>query len=232
VKCIEYSDYFSDVQDVTYILDNQTVSIPHRSDVLSVGDYATSFQAPCLASGNHSLWIRATGIAYQLFGDGFIMESSSQIFFTVYVSSPKITMLSPENTTYNGDTGVPLIVNINESTSWMGYSLDGQANITLAENRTLSGPATGLNDGNHNITVYANDTAGNMGKSNVAYFTTETSHETYAPTPSPTQRPTAQPSQTPDRLQVKDFAPMIIPASMIFLAIAVGLLVYFRKRRG
>jgi hypothetical protein len=105
VKCIEYSDYFSDVQDVTYILDNQTISIPHRSDVLSVGDYATSFQAPYLASGNHSLWIRATGIAYQLFADYFIMESSIQIFFSVsdpnnnFTPAPTATLVpSPSNT--------------------------------------------------------------------------------------------------------------------------------------
>jgi hypothetical protein len=54
-----------------------------------------------------------------------------------------------------------------------------------------------------------------------------------SPSESPTQQPTIEPSQTPDRLQVGDFAPVIIPGSMIFLAIAVmGLLVYFRKRRG
>jgi hypothetical protein len=62
---------------------------------------------------------------------------------------------------------------------------------------------------------------------------------TLAPSPtisssfSPTQQPTAEPIQTPDRLQVKDFSPIIIPGSMIFFAIiAAGLLVHFSKRRG
>ena len=62
---------------------------------------------------------------------------------------------------------------------------------------------------------------------------------TLAPSPtisssfSPTQQPTAEPSQTPDRPQVKDLAPIIIPGSLIFLAtIAVGLLVHFSKHRG
>jgi hypothetical protein len=54
-----------------------------------------------------------------------------------------------------------------------------------------------------------------------------------SPSESPTRQPTTEPSQTPDRPQVKDFAPIIIPGSMILLAImVVGLLVYFRKRKG
>jgi len=55
-----------------------------------------------------------------------------------------------------------------------------------------------------------------------------------SPTPNstPTQQPTSAPSQTPDRVQVQDFAPVLIPAGMSFLAlVVVGLLVYFRKRR-
>jgi hypothetical protein len=52
------------------------------------------------------------------------------------------------------------------------------------------------------------------------------------PSVSPTQQPTIEPSQTPDRPKVGDFAPVIIPASMIFLGIIfVGLLVFFSKHR-
>ena len=52
-----------------------------------------------------------------------------------------------------------------------------------------------------------------------------------SPSPSSRQQPTIEPSQTPDRPKIGDFAPVIIPASMIFLAIVVvGLLVYFAKR--
>jgi hypothetical protein len=83
VKCIEYSDYFSNIADVTYTLDNQNVTLPHDGDVLSIDDYYTSFEAPNLAPGNHSLTVRATGIAYQPIRDYFTMDSSSQIYFTV-----------------------------------------------------------------------------------------------------------------------------------------------------
>ena len=40
-----------------------------------------------------------------------------------------------------------------------GYSRDGQANVTIAGNMTLSD----LSEGPRSIIVYANDTAGNMG---------------------------------------------------------------------
>ena len=79
---------------------------------------------------------------------------------------PQIFVLSPRNTTY-ATTPVPLTFTINEPTSWIGYSLDGQANITVLGNTTL----TGLSEGMHNVIVYANDTSGNQGLSTKIYFT-------------------------------------------------------------
>jgi hypothetical protein len=52
----------------------------------------------------------------------------------------------------------------------MGYSLDDQSNITIAQNTTL----TGLLDGTHRIIIYANDTFGNMGASEMVYFSDDT----------------------------------------------------------
>jgi hypothetical protein len=49
----------------------------------------------------------------------------------------------------------------------MGYSLDGQENVTIAGNTNL----TGLSHGAHFVTVYANDTADNMGSSDTVHFT-------------------------------------------------------------
>jgi hypothetical protein len=82
---------------------------------------------------------------------------------------PNIVVLSPENKTYSVDS-VPLNFTVDETTSWMGYSLDGQANVTTAVNTTLSS----LLDGGHHVVVYANDTAGNMGASETVYFTVDT----------------------------------------------------------
>jgi len=79
---------------------------------------------------------------------------------------PTISILSPQNTSYNV-TPVALTFTVNESTSWMGYSLDNQSNVTISENTTL----LGLSVGQHSIIVYANDTSGNMGSSALVSFT-------------------------------------------------------------
>ena len=80
-----------------------------------------------------------------------------------------ITITSPfNNTTYNIDS-VDLNYSANVPTAWQAYSLDGTANITLHENTTL----TNLTDGEHTLTVYANDTSGNMNSTTV-WFTIDT----------------------------------------------------------
>jgi PKD repeat protein len=80
-----------------------------------------------------------------------------------------MTILSPENKTYAMSTGIPLTFTVDETTGWIGYNLDGQANVTITGNATL--PT--LSDGPHYVFVYANDTVGNMGKI-TAYFTVDT----------------------------------------------------------
>ena len=81
---------------------------------------------------------------------------------------PTISIVSPENKTYTV-SNVSLTFTISEPTSWMGYSLDGQANMTVTENTTL----TGLSDGPHSLVVYATDTAGNTGACETIHFSIE-----------------------------------------------------------
>jgi hypothetical protein len=89
----------------------------------------------------------------------------------VDVNPPTISMFSPQNITYyNSSVALSFAVDDISPVSWMGYSLDGQANVTINGNTTL----TWLSDGSHGIIVYANDTAGNMGSSVVVYFTVDT----------------------------------------------------------
>lgn len=82
---------------------------------------------------------------------------------------PTITILSPENKTYAVNTGIQLNFTIDEFASWIGYSLNGQPNATIAGNATLPF----LLDGWHNVVVYANDTFGNMGMG-IVYFAVDT----------------------------------------------------------
>jgi hypothetical protein len=81
-------------------------------------------------------------------------------------SPPLITVLSPTNDTYI-TTSIQLSFTVNETTSWIGYSLDGGANVTIAGDTML----LGVPYGSHHIVVYANDTSGNMGASQTVYFT-------------------------------------------------------------
>jgi len=87
----------------------------------------------------------------------------------VDTTPPTLSIACPENKTYSV-TDVPLTFTLSESTSWIGYSLDGQMNETINGNTTL----VSLSEGVHTIAVYANDTAGNMGASGTVYFTVDT----------------------------------------------------------
>ena len=77
-----------------------------------------------------------------------------------------IDILVPGNTTCRGND-TSLIFTVDFSPSWIGYSLDGQANVTINENRTL----TNLTYSCHRVIVYANDTLGNMYSSAEVHFT-------------------------------------------------------------
>jgi len=99
------------------------------------------------------------------------VEVNLDITITEDTTAPTISILFPENKTYS-IKDIPLNFTISESISWVGYSLDGQANVTIAGNMTL----TSLPDGIHYVVVYANDTAGNMGASGTVYFTDDTTH--------------------------------------------------------
>jgi hypothetical protein len=46
------------------------------------------------------------------------------------------------------------------------YNSDDKANVTITRNTTLSG----LSNGSHSLIVYANDTAGNVGKADFVFF--------------------------------------------------------------
>jgi len=95
--------------------------------------------------------------------------SLAAVFTPLDTTPSTISIVSPENKTYTVED-VPLTFTVSESTSWIGYSLDGQANITIAGNTTL----TGLSDGMHSLVVYASDITGNIGSSNMVYFTIQT----------------------------------------------------------
>ena len=112
---------------------------------------------------------------------------------------PTISIVSPENKTYKVNN-VSLTFTVNELPSWIGYSLDGQANVTITANTTL----TELSDGPHTLKVYARDTAGNTGTSETIYFNIVQKTES--------------------------FPTLIVVPIAIIAVVGAALLVYFRKR--
>lgn len=129
-----------------------------------------------------------------------LMEPFNEFYISA-TTPPKITIMSPVKQTYN-ESNVSLNFTVDKDVDWTGYSLDGRQNVTIAGNDTITNIPNGL----HSITVYANDTFGNMGASQTITFTVA------VPEPFPTT--------------------LVAVASVASVAvIGVILLIYFRKRK-
>jgi hypothetical protein len=112
---------------------------------------------------------------------------------------PNILIEMPLNQTYS-NSSASLTFFVDKPVNWTSYSLDRQQNITISGNTTL----TGLSNGVHTVTVYANDTYGNMGSSETVYFT------------------------------ISDPFPIALIASVSAASVAiigVSLIIYFKKRK-
>lgn len=181
----------SSIIDIEYTLDNATAQVFSMWNQESAGpegiagipEFNTTFTLPSLPTGNHNLTVSAEGVELNFSPlEIFYINSSSTTFFTVGTPPPSLKILEIW-TNYTSSQSVPLNFTINEPATWMAYDLDNQANITIIGNTTLRY----LPDGSHNLTVYANDTAGNTGVSNTVYFTiTKPAQSQAFPTASPT----------------------------------------------
>jgi hypothetical protein len=129
-----------------------------------------------------------------------LIKPSNISEYLLKTTPPKIALLSPINQVFN-ESSIPLFFTVDKQVSWMGYSLDGQGNITVTGNSTI----TELTNGLHNITVYAEDTFGNEGASETIVFNID------VPEPFPTT--------------------LVIASLIILTIVVLGLLVYFKKRK-
>jgi hypothetical protein len=155
-----------------------------------------------IPEGNHIILVHATEEVPNPDLLFLPIEYTSFAFvnFTIDTTPPSVLILSPEASTYD-TPDVPLNFTVNESVSQVTYSLDGQKNVTVSGNMTL----TELSDGAHNITVYAWDDAGNIGASETVHFSIK------------------QPEAFPTLL--------IVAIVVIVAVVCVLLLIYFRRRR-
>jgi len=115
-----------------------------------------------IACGVFNLDVNASG--YRKDTGGYVENHGYATVTVVDTAPPIILILSPQNTTYP-TSDVLLNFTVNETTDWMGYCLDGQANVTVTGNTTL----TDLPDGTHLLKVYVNDTCGNMGLDEICF---------------------------------------------------------------
>jgi hypothetical protein len=128
------------------------------------GNYSLTFRSPINAElGTYEMYVSSSHEGETATNDtifGILLDTTTP---------PVVAVFSPQNTTY-GTTFVSLVFSVNKATSWIGYSLDNQANVTITENTTL----TNLAIGSHSMVVYANDICGNIGYSDEVYFTVQT----------------------------------------------------------
>jgi hypothetical protein len=115
---------------------------------------------------------------------------------------PSVQLIDPKNNVYSV-ANVTIAFVVNKQVAWLGYSLDGQNNVTISGNTTINNLPNGL----HNITVYANDTFGNKGTSETVNFTIA----------------------VPESFPAVSVAVSIVVVAMIL--VVAGLLVYHKKHK-
>jgi hypothetical protein len=149
-----------------------------------IGGITVSYEGRPLGAGG-AVTYYATVEVYTPFGYGTV--------------PPIIDVASPENVNY-ASSEIALNFTVNMPVELICYSLDGNENVTVTGNTTV----TRLNDGVHNITVYAKDEFGNTGASETITFSVE------VPFPA---------------------VPVATASIATIAVVSVALLVYFRKRR-
>jgi hypothetical protein len=137
---------------------------------------------------------------YDTHGDSHPLMSPVAIPAFPDAASPFVSVISPENKNYNSSS-ISLVFAVDEPIVWAGYSLDGRENVTFSGNTTISELSNGL----HSLIVFANDTFGNMGASEIVSFTVA------VPEPFPT-------------------TPLIGSVVAVAAVAGLGLFVYFKKR--
>jgi hypothetical protein len=135
---------------------------------------------------------------------------TASVTFLVDVVAPVVSVLSPENKTYQ-TFDLPLNFTLSEKARWIGYSLDEQPPVTVSGNVTLAG----LSEGVHSLKVYANDTVGREGSSEAVFFSVK---------------------QEPEEIVSNDPAPFPwLPVAavsvVVAVVVAVAAVVYLKKRK-
>jgi hypothetical protein len=202
-------------------LENNTYVYEYVPTGLLVYEEETDFSATLnltgIPEGRHSVIVYATergtyyeppfsewpmwALEFSVKSYGFQIVGASTIFFTIDVTlNVTVLPIASHILSESGASDVPLNFIVNGLASKISYALDGQNNVTVAGNTTLSGLPYGL----HSVIVYVWDALGNVGASETVTFTVE------------------EPFPTTLAIAVSGASAGVI---------AMGLLVYFKKRK-
>jgi hypothetical protein len=199
------------IDNVAYKADWRNEAI----DILQGGQGEPSFDLLLsnIPEGQHSITIKTRGIGTymdmeELSYTWFFISSTATVSFTIDYTAPTVSVLSLANKTYDV-SDFSLCFTVNEPVSQIAYNLGGKENNTVSGNTTL----TGLANGDHNLRIYAEDDAGNVGKSDTISFTVA------VPEPEP----------------VPEAFPVILVTAVAVVSISAltsRLLLSFKKRKG
>jgi len=214
--------FISSVYGIRFYLDGD--SCENIIEPAIMKDSLTRYSATLvgLEDGFHSLYV----VAYVKYYASMLQPAdgsgvSNVFYFHVYAAPPDISILSVQNKNY-GTADIALNFTVNEPVSWIGYSLDGEANVTITEKTVLTSSfgqdnyymvLPKLPEGSHTLVVYVEDAYGILGESEPFHFTV-------------TEETQPQPSKPP-------LASQLIAVAIIASAIIVsfGLFAYFVKFR-
>jgi parallel beta-helix repeat protein len=194
-----FVDNVKQVYDIGW--ENYSIAISQNSWDISYpsgGNYWSDYTGVDVMSGKSQ---NETG-SDELGDTPYIIDEINQDNYPLmpYGSPPAVFIDSPENKTYTVNA-VSLKFTVSEETSWTKYSLDGQENVTVTGDVTLSD----LDYGEHSIKIYVEDINGKAGQSETLYFTIA---EGAAP-PQP------------------DFSIIFLIAAVILAAAVIGVILFF-----
>ncbi len=220
----DYNPIHGQIILIWYTIDNnKEIEIADEPDYTSQQPLNYEGDMTNLSDGNHSFQIHIHSCSYynshydknnsQTWDAEeyyYIDTYSNRINFTIDTTSPNINLLSIENKTYystnNYTVNIPLEFTLNEP-SKIAFSLDNSETIIYGNTSLTDVPI-----GSHSITLYATDTAGNIGKSETVNFTVY--------------------KQETENHQSEPFPIIPITASIGILALVIAsILAYFKKRR-
>jgi hypothetical protein len=166
----------------TYDTDSILFSISLNEDAVSPVNYSINGAANVSLSGSGTDWSDTVVLTdgtktVEFFAtDSSGNNATNSITFYVDtsvtdVSSPFITIWSPVNNSYDIDGNVLLNITTNENLAWAGWQNNSESFNDLGNVSAMSWNSTvSFAEGQHNPTIYANDSANNQASKGVVIY--------------------------------------------------------------